>query len=61
MIVFISGLLITAAIVVVMTYNGIFEDKDKDGIPDKVEKTVKETVEKAKKVVKKKTKKKEKS
>ena len=57
MIVFISAIIIAAAVLVVLTYNGVFKDTDKDGIPDKVE----EVVEKAKKTVKRKIKKNEKS
>tara|TARA_B100001093_G_scaffold74091_1_gene64746 strand:+ start:1324 stop:1485 length:162 start_codon:yes stop_codon:yes gene_type:complete len=53
MIITLSLLLIASAIVVGLTYNGVFSDKDKDGIPDKVE----ETFEKAKKKVKSKLKK----
>ena len=38
MIITLSVLLIGAAIIVGLTYNGVFADKDKkDGIPDKVE------------------------
>jgi DNA-binding protein YbaB len=57
MIVAISILIIAAAIVGVLTYNGVFTDKDKDGIPDKVEEAfedVKEDVKEAAKKVKKK-------
>jgi Tfp pilus assembly protein PilO len=54
----IAGILtLIAALVVVMTYNGIFKDKNKNGIPDTWEDKFKEV----KKTVKRKKKKDEKS
>tara|TARA_B100001093_G_C26748755_1_gene980096 strand:- start:883 stop:1050 length:168 start_codon:yes stop_codon:yes gene_type:complete len=54
MIITLSLLLIASAIVVGLTYNGVFEDKDKDGIPDKVEEKFEEVKKKVKKRVTKK-------
>ncbi len=53
MIIALSLLLIAAAIVVGLTYNGVFADKDKDGIPDKVEEKFQEVKKKVKSKIKK--------
>ena len=61
MIAAISILILAAVIVGVLTYNGVFADKDKDGIPDKVEEAFEDVKEAAKKVKKKVTRKTKKS
>ena len=41
MIVIIASIIVISAVIVgVLTYNGVFSDKDNDGIPDKVEEAV---------------------
>ena len=41
MIVIIASIIVISAVIVgVLTYNGVFSDKDNDGIPDKVEQAV---------------------
>jgi len=42
----VSILVLIAAGLVVLTYNGVFKDKDKDGIPDAIEDKVKEVKKK---------------
>lgn len=61
MIAAISILILAAVVVSVLTYNGVFADKDKDGIPDKVEEAFEDVKEAAKKVKKKVTRKTKKS
>jgi len=46
MIKIIGILVLISAGLVVLTYNGVFKDEDKDGIPDKVEDKVKEVKKK---------------
>ena len=41
-----SILVLIAAGLVVLTYNGVFKDKDKDGIPDAIEDKAKEVKKK---------------
>ena len=53
MIKIIGILVLISAGLVVLTYNGIFKDKDKDGIPDAIEDKAKEIKEKIKKKIKK--------
>lgn len=65
MIVIIASIIVISAVIVgVLTYNGVFTDKDKDGIPDafeekieNVQKDIKEAAAKVKKKVTRKTKK----
>ena len=42
LIISLSFTLIIVSIIIVLTYNGYFKDKDNDGIPDKVEDKIKE-------------------
>tara|TARA_R110000796_G_scaffold157854_2_gene274584 strand:+ start:399 stop:566 length:168 start_codon:yes stop_codon:yes gene_type:complete len=42
----VSILVLIAAGLVVLTYNGVFTDKDKDGIPDAIEDKAKEVKKK---------------
>lgn len=42
----VSILVLIAVGLVVLTYNGVFKDSDKDGIPDKVEDKVKQVKKK---------------
>jgi Tfp pilus assembly protein PilO len=53
MIKLIGILLLISAGVVVLTYNGLFKDEDKDGIPDAIEDKAKKVKEKIKKKIKK--------
>jgi len=46
MIKIIGILVLISAGLVVLTYNGVFKDEDKNGIPDKVEDKVKEVKKK---------------
>ena len=46
MIKIIGILVLISAGLVVLTYNGVFKDKDKDGIPDAIEDKVKEVKKK---------------
>ena len=54
MIKLIGILVLISAGVVVLTYNGLFKDEDKDGIPDAIEDKAKKVKEKIKKKIKKK-------
>tara|TARA_B100000780_G_C20658224_1_gene262093 strand:- start:191 stop:355 length:165 start_codon:yes stop_codon:yes gene_type:complete len=53
MIKLIGILVLISAGVVVLTYNGLFKDEDKDGIPDAIEDKAKKVKEKIKKKIKK--------
>jgi len=53
MIKLIGILVLISAGVVVLTYNGLFKDEDKDGIPDVIEDKAKKVKEKIKKKIKK--------
>ena len=56
MIKLIGILVLISALIVVLTYNGVFKDKDKDGIPDAVEDKAAEIKRKVKKKISKKQK-----
>ena len=52
MIVIIASIIVISAVIVgVLTYNGVFSDKDNDGIPDKVEEAVADVKEDIKELV----------
>tara|TARA_B110000971_G_C19631896_1_gene329527 strand:+ start:175 stop:345 length:171 start_codon:yes stop_codon:yes gene_type:complete len=51
MIKIIGILVLISAGLVALTYNGIFKDKDKDGIPDAIEDNVEELRKKIKKKI----------
>lgn len=53
MIIALSVIIIASAIIVGLTYNGVFADKDEDGIPDKVEEKFQEVKKKVKSKLKK--------
>ena len=53
MFIFLSVILILAVIVVVLSYNGIVADSDKDGIPDAVEDAFDDLKDEIKKKIKK--------
>ena len=56
MIKIIGILVLIAAGLVILTYNGVFMDKDKDGIPDVIEHNVEELRKEIKKKISKKKK-----
>ena len=56
MIKIIGILVLISAGLVVLTYNGVFKDEDKDGIPDEVEKSVKKLKKEIKEIISKKKK-----